>query len=177
MTAVLAVLTLAVAGVTHAATVLMLPWQSHRDAFARVAALGPMGTRITVPDAGSAHDPLPFTDPAFVTAVCRYDLKVQPFRIAAAPIEDGFVTLGFHSRHGIAFYGLTRRAGDADPLVLRLVEPSGGRPAVADLDAHEITIETPEAEGFVSLATPLAGDATEAHERLARFGCGSDAPR
>jgi uncharacterized membrane protein len=170
---VLIVLALVVAGITHAVAVLALPWRSHRDAFARLAALGPVGARVVLPQAGNPSDPLPFRDPAFAMAACRYDLHSQPFRLSILPFERGFVTLGFHSRHGLAFYGLTVRAADATRLDLVLLSKESGATPGLDMGAHAVKIEAPESDGFVLIATPAGNevDGADALERLNAFQC------
>jgi uncharacterized membrane protein len=174
--AVLLALTLAVGGVTHGAAILLLPWRSHRDAFARVAALGPVGIKLTLPAADAPSDTIPSREPAFITAVCRYDLRAQPFRVSITPFDDGFVTLGFHSRHGLGFYGLTVRAADASRLDLKLVVRDQGQKPGSDVSDHGVRVEAPEPEGFVLLATPAENsDEAGARDRLAAFQCRSDA--
>jgi uncharacterized membrane protein len=177
--ALLFLLALAVAGVTHAAALLAIPWRSHRDAFARVAALGPVGTKVLLPEAGTANDSIPFGDPAFVTAVCRYDLGAQPFRLSLSPFATSFVSLGFHSRHGLGFYGLTVQAADATRLDLVLAGRNTAPNAGPDTDDHAITVEVPEPDGFVVLSTPAgeSADHAEALERLNVFQCRADATR
>lgn len=171
----LAVLVVAIAGVTHAVTVLALPWRSSADAFARVAAVMPPEGRATLGSDGPAS--LPFTDPALLTEACRFDLGQKPFRLALSPFADSFVTIGFHSRHGIAFYGLTVRATDATSFDLVLDQKAADHAeAPAEPDAHRVTVVAPEADGFVTLATPLGdGSAREAaEERLGKVDCRSD---
>ena len=173
--ALLAVLVLAIAGITHVASVLALPWRSGTDAFARVAAAVPPGGRATL---GSGMQGMPFSDPAMLTVACRFDLGVKPFRVALSPLADGFLTIGFHARHGTAFYGLTVRAADAsafDLVLGRALEDraEGG----AEQDARKVAVVTPEAEGFVTISTPLGdgSERAEAEDRLGKAECRSDA--
>ncbi len=166
--ALLAILVAAIAGVTHAVSVLALPWRSANDAFTRVAALVQPGERATLGD--PARESLPFSDPALLMDVCRFDLGAKPFRLALSPLADGFVTIGFHSRHGIAFYGLNVRASDAtafDLVVERQGDSETNTPS--EQDGHRVIVVAPETEGFVTLATPL-GDGTEREAALDRLG-------
>lgn len=172
----LAVLTAAVAGLTHIATLLALPWHSPDDAFARVSALVAPDARALLPPPDDAAGRLPFRDPTMLTAVCRFDLAAKPFRVTTAPFADGFVTIGFHSRHGIAFYGLTIQASDASGFDLVLGTGQEGRDADEGGQAsRQVTVASPEPEGFVTLSTPI-GDGSEradAEERLRHFDCRS----
>jgi uncharacterized membrane protein len=172
---VLALLALAAAGVTHATAILALPWRSHRDAFARVAALGPIGTRVMLPDPGGPRDTIPFRDPGVLTAACRYDLRERPFRLAIVPFGSGFVTVGFHSRHGLGFYGLTVQAADATRLDLALFSKAAADGAVESAGEGSIKVEAPEPDGFVTVGTPVEdGDRAAALDRLDAFQCRSD---
>lgn len=172
----LAVLVVAIAGITHAVSVLALPWRSSSDAYARVAALMPPDGRGALP-ATQARS-LPFADAALLTEACRFDLDAKPFRLALSPFADRFVTIGFHSRHGIAFYGLTVRASDATTFDLVLDRKAPDRAETqAEPDAHKVVVVAPEPEGFVTVATPL-GDGSErsaAEERLGKVECRWDA--
>ncbi|MDX7952514.1 hypothetical protein P7D22_15195 [Lichenihabitans sp. Uapishka_5] len=170
---VLAVLVLAVAGLAHGASLLILPWRSDHDAFARVAALTATTDRATLDPAGP--DAPPFADPAMLTAVCRFDLRAKPFRLSLTPLADRFVTIGFHSRHGLAFYGLTVRAADATRFDLVLTDTPTAR-SEAEPDAGNVVVATPEPDGFVTLATPLGeGSNREAAEdRLNGVTCHGD---
>ena len=146
----LAVLTAAVAGITHVGAVLALPWRSTDDAFARIAALVPPGTRTMLPAPDGSGSRLPFGDPAMLTAVCRFDLRTAPFSLSTSPFGDSFVSVGFHSRHGLAFYGLTVRASDASSLELVLGTADAGRGTDdGPRDLHQVAVTAPEPEGFV----------------------------
>jgi uncharacterized membrane protein len=172
----LAVLTLAVAGIVHIGTVLALPWRSSEDAFARIASVVPPDGRALLPSPDGGGSRLPYRDPAMLTAVCRFDLRQTPFSLATSPFSDGFVTVGFHSRHGLAFYGLTVQASDASSLDLVLGMQNAG-PSASDepREGHAVAVTAPEPEGFVTISTPL-GDGSErsdAEDRLQRFACRS----
>lgn len=170
----LAVLVLAIAGIAHVASVLALPWRSGSDAFARVAAVVPPEGRAML---GSGAGGLPFSDPAMLTVACRFDLGAKPFRLALSPIADGFLTIGFHARHGVVFYGLTVRAADATAFDLVLQRMPGDRADdAAEQDTHKVAVAAPEAEGFVTISTPLGdgSERAEAEDRLTKAECRSD---
>lgn len=177
--AVLFVLAVAVAGVTHVTTLLVLPYRSPDDAFARVSALTVAAPRVMLPPPGAAGDSLPFRDPAMLTAVCRFDLRAAAFHVTTSPFAESFVTIGFHSRHGVVFYGLTVQASDGSSLDLALNTGPDDRTAGTEpRDQHQVAVAAPEPEGFVTLSTPLGGgsELDEAEERLKHFGCGPQAP-
>ena len=70
-------------GIVHLSTVLMLPTTATQDAYSRLTPLAPVNQVVLLP----AHTPegsvLPFMDPTFATAVCRYDLAGGPLKLTA----------------------------------------------------------------------------------------------
>lgn len=173
--ALLVVLVLAIAGITHVASVLALPWRSGTDAFARVAAVVPAGGRAVL---AAGAQGLPFSDPAMLTVACRFDLAAKPFRLRLSPLADRFLTIGFHARHGIAFYGLTVRAADATAFDLVLGRtPEDRAEGGTEQDTRKVGVMAPEAEGFVTISTPLGdgSERAEAEDRLGKAECRSDA--
>ena len=175
----LALLTAAVAGISHVMTLLELPSHSRGNAFARIQAVAPLNARLLWSDTAAGQAPLPFRDPAMATAVCRFDLRQAPFQVGISPFDTGFVTIGFHSRRGLAFYGLTVHATDATRLDLVVSDKPEARGDPSDPTAgranHAVAVVSPEPEGFVVMATPLRDGAgrLEADERLAHIGCGA----
>ena len=59
-------------GVVHLSTVLALPRTAAHDAYARLLAIAPVNKVVPLPTTPAV---MPFMDPAFATAVCRYDLS------------------------------------------------------------------------------------------------------
>ena len=55
--ALLAALLLVVAGATHAAALLVLPWRNHHDAFTRIAAVDRKSTRLNSSHSGESRMP------------------------------------------------------------------------------------------------------------------------
>ncbi|MBE7220838.1 MAG: hypothetical protein INR64_20410 [Caulobacteraceae bacterium] len=109
---------------------------------------------------------------------CRFDLGVKPFRVTLSPLADGFLTIGFHARHGTAFYGLTVRAADATAFDLVLERtPEDRAQGGAEQDARKVAVVAPEAEGFVTISTPIGdgSERAEAEERLGKAECRADA--
>ncbi|MCW6507510.1 hypothetical protein [Lichenifustis flavocetrariae] len=175
----LVLLTAAVTGISHVVTLLELPSHSRDNAFARIQATVPLDKQVALSNSGSGPASLPFGDPAMATAVCRFDLRQSPFQVAISPFDTGFVTIGFHSRNGLAFYGLTVHAADATRLDLVVSDKSEARGDPSDSATatanHAVAVVSPDPEGFVLMSTPL-GDGigrAEADERLAHIGCGA----
>ena len=154
-----------VAGIVHIASLLLLPRVAPDDAFARLSAFARPGTVRVLPPAASASDPLPGRDPTLATAICLYDLDDGPLRVSAALDDQDFVALTLHARSGVAFYGLTDRAGNDGRLDL-VIMTAAQRDAAAARDGadgpvRDVRVVAPESRGFVGFdVMPRIGSAT-----------------
>jgi uncharacterized membrane protein len=173
---------LALAGIVHIASVLLMPRLAPRDAYTRLSAfIAPGGVR-PLPAAEPGQEILPFLDPAFAYAVCGYDLAKGPLRIRAAVVPGPFVSMSFRSRKGQLFYSLTDRAASRGKIDIVVLTPAQLTEAEAqdneDEPIQELRLLAPELQGFVLLRA-LAGAQSElplAQARLAAVACGTDAP-
>lgn len=172
---------LMVAGIVHIVSLLLVPMVAPDDAYARIAAVVPEGGVRSLPRAASAGDPLPDRDPALATAVCRYDLGAGPLRVSAALGDEGFVAVTLHARSGLAFYGLTDRAGNAGKLDLVVMTPEQRDEAAArdsaDAPVRDVRVVAPEGRGFVSFdVLPRVGGYARAERDLASMSCRVEHP-
>jgi uncharacterized membrane protein len=163
----------AVAGVVHIVTVFRAPALAKHDAFDRVAASAPVNaiSRLSRP---ASDDAAPFRDPSMAAAVCRYDLSRAPLRITVDPIDQRFVSLGMHSRKGLAFYGLVVRSTERSPIsMLVLTAAQNEETSGDDEPSRDLRIVAPEQDGFVLIETPAgdAGATTLSDQTLARVRC------
>ncbi len=62
----------------HLATVIILPRTATQDAYARLTPIAPVNTVVALPLPTPEKAVMPFMDPAFASAVCRYDLSEGP---------------------------------------------------------------------------------------------------
>ena len=63
---------------------------------------------------------MPFMDPAFATAVCRYDLTNGPLKLSA-PVSQAYTSVSFYTRYGAAYYAITDRAAGRRVIELDLM--------------------------------------------------------
>lgn len=182
VTAALTLLAIAmVAGIVHIASLLLMPRVAPDDAFARVSAIAPRNVVTVLPRAASPGDPLPGRDPSVATAVCRYDLDGGPLRVSAALGDQDFVALTLHARSGIAYYGLTDRAGNDGRLDL-VVMTSAQREAAeaqdsADKPMRDVRVVAPESRGFVTFdVLPRVGGYAHAARDLGSMSCRVENP-
>ena len=62
-------------GIVHLATVIIMPRTATQDAYSRLTPIAPVNTVTALPAPAPDTALMPFMDPAFASAVCRYDLS------------------------------------------------------------------------------------------------------
>jgi len=138
-------------GVVHLATVLLLPRMASQDAYSRLAPLTPVNKVVPVPAPSPDKATMPFMDPAFAMAVCRYDLTDAPLKFSV-PISQAYTSVSFYTRSDIAYYAINDRAAGRRVIELDLMTPDQHN----DLpDNEEITaadrliVESPTNTGLI----------------------------
>jgi len=96
-------------GIVHLATILALPRTASQDAYARLAPITPVNAMTPIPAPTPANALLPFMDPAFAVAVCRYDLSAGAMKFTA-PVSQAYTSVTFYTRYGVAYYAINDRA-------------------------------------------------------------------
>ena len=143
----------AAAALVHFAVVLLVPVVAARDAFARLAELGPSQTTTPLPAAGPDERRFPWDDPALASAFCRFDLSAGPVRVKAPVGRAGFASLSFHARRGAVFYALTDRAATHGRIETVIATPAQLRQLVAHDDeddpSQDLRVVSPTVQGFV----------------------------
>jgi uncharacterized membrane protein len=107
-------------GIVHLATVLVLPRLATQDAYARVSPLAPVNAVTPLPAPAPDNAILPFMDPAFAVAVCRYDLSRGPMKFSV-PISPAYTSVSFYTRSDVAFYAINDRAAGRRVIELELM--------------------------------------------------------
>jgi uncharacterized membrane protein len=107
-------------GIVHLATVLLLPKLATQDAYARVSELAPINAVTPVPPPTPEKAVMPFMDPAFATAVCRYDLSRGPMKFSV-PISPAYTSVSFYTRSDVAYYAINDRAAGRRVIELDLM--------------------------------------------------------
>ncbi len=138
-------------GVVHLATVLLLPSMASQDAYSRLAPLTPVNKVVPIPAPSPDKATMPFMDPAFAMAVCRYDLTDAPLKFSV-PISQAYTSVSFYTRSDIAYYAINDRAAGRRVIELDLMTPDQHN----DLpDNEEITaadrliVESPTNTGLI----------------------------
>jgi uncharacterized membrane protein len=99
--ALLIVVGVVLGAIVHLTTIMVLPRTATQDAYARLAAIAPVNTVVAVPPPTADNALMPFMDPAFAGAVCRYDLSRGPLKFST-PVSLAYTSVSFYTRHDIA---------------------------------------------------------------------------
>jgi uncharacterized membrane protein len=162
-------------GIVHLTTVLLLPRMATQDAYSRLAPLTPVNKVVPVPAPSPDKATMPFMDPAFAMAVCRYDLTNAPLKFSV-PISQAYTSVSFYTRSDIAYYAINDRAAGRRVIELELMTPDQHN----DLpDNEEITaadrliVESPTNTGLIVIKALAAepGLLTAAQNLLTSAKC------
>jgi uncharacterized membrane protein len=138
-------------GIVHLATVLLLPKLATQDAYARVAAIAPVNsvTPLLPPSPDDAL--LPFMDPAFAVAVCRFDVSRGPLKFSV-PISPAYTSVSFYTRTDVPFYAINDRAAGRRVIELELMTQAqrDQLPTNEDITAADrLIVSSPTTTGLI----------------------------
>lgn len=141
-------------GIVHLATILWLPRTATQDAYARLTpAATQINKMVSLPPASPQNAAVPFMDPAFAIAVCRYDLSKGPIKFTA-PVSPAYTSVSFYTRNGVAYYAINDRAAGRRIIELSLMtsEQREQLPAEEDVTAADrLIVESPTKVGLIVL--------------------------
>jgi uncharacterized membrane protein len=162
-------------GIVHLATVLLLPRTATQDAYTRLAAAAPANSIVPVPSPTPDDAVLPFMDPAFATAVCRYDLAAGPLKLRV-PVSQAYTSVSFYARSGVAYYAINDRAAGRRTIELDLMtsEQRADLPEDEEVTAADrLIVEAPTPTGLILVRTfgPEPGLMPMARRALAAAQC------
>jgi uncharacterized membrane protein len=138
-------------GIVHLATVLVLPRTAIQDAYARLSPVTPVNAFGLLPEPSSGSVLMPFVDPAFAVAVCRYDLAPGPMKLVV-PVSPAYTSVTFYTRQGVAFYAINDRAAGRRSIELDLMttQQRNDLPDEEDMTAADrLIIESPTMTGMI----------------------------
>ncbi len=76
-------------GIVHLSTVLAMPQAAKQDAYSRLVPLTPVNAMVSLAAPTAETTIMPFMDPSFATAVCRYDLTGGSLKLIA-PVSQAY---------------------------------------------------------------------------------------
>jgi uncharacterized membrane protein len=162
-------------GIVHLVSVLALPRIATQDAYSR---LSPM-TKLNAVTALALADPnnttMPFMDPAFAVAICRYDLAGGPIKLAV-PVSQAYTSVSFYTRNDVAYYAINDRSAGRKVIELDLMTEDQHADLPEDEDvtaADRLIIDSPTATGLivVKALAPESGLMAQALASLAASSC------
>jgi len=168
-------------GIVHLATIIVLPRTATQDAYSRLEAIAPVNTVVALPAPTPEKAILPFSDPAFASAVCRYDLSQGPLKLVA-PLSSAYTSVSFYTRNNIAYYAINDRAAGrrAIELDLMTVEQHEELPDDENITAADrLIVESPTVTGLIAIRAlaPAPGLMPMAEKAVSTAKCAPTPPR
>ena len=110
---------------------------------------------------------LPFRDPAFAVAVCRYNLDEGPLKLTV-PVQTAYTSVSFYTRRGLPYYAINDRAAGRRVIELELMtaEQKSELPDDEEVTAADrLIVESPTATGLIMLRA-LAAEPSQMAQAL-----------
>jgi uncharacterized membrane protein len=151
--ALLIVLGIVLGAIVHLTTIMILPRTATQDAYSRLSPIAPVNTVVAVPPPTPDNALMPFMDPAFAGAVCRYDLSRGPIKFST-PISLAYTSVSFYNRNDIAYYAINDRAAGRRTIELELMttEQRAELPEEEDVTAADrLIVESPTMTGVIAI--------------------------
>ena len=96
---------------------------------------------------------MPFMDPAFAEAVCRYDLSQGPLKLSV-PLSPAYTSVSFYNDNDIAYYAINDRSAGRGAIELDLMtaEQHAEMPENENITAADLLIvESPTLTGLIAI--------------------------
>jgi len=107
-------------GVVHLVSVLALPRIASQDAYSRLTPMTKLNAVTQLPLADPNNSTMPFMDPAFSVAICRYDLSGGPIKLIV-PVSQAYTSVSFYTRNEVAYYAINDRSAGKKVIELDLM--------------------------------------------------------
>jgi len=140
-------------GVVHIATIIMLPRTATRDAYSRLEPITPVNKVTPIPPPTSDAATMPYMDPAFASAICRYDLSQGPMKLTV-PVRTAYTSVSFYTDSDVAYYAINDRAAGRRVIELDLmtVDQHNQMPEEEDVTAADrLIVESPTLTGLIAI--------------------------
>jgi uncharacterized membrane protein len=142
---------LVLGGLVHLGSIMALPRTASRDAYARLASLVPVNGFALLPAPSPEASILPFMDPAFAVAACRYDLVKGPLKLTV-PVSQAYTSVTFYTRYDVAYYAINDRAAGRRSIELDLMTTRQREDLPDDEEvtsADRLIVESPSLTGLI----------------------------
>ena len=169
-------------GVVHLVSVLALPRIATQDAYSRLAPMTKLNAVTALPLADPNNAPMPFMDPAFAVAICRYDLADGALKLTV-PVSQAYTSVSFYTRNEVAYYAINDRSAGRKVIELDLMTEAQHNALPEDEEitaADRLIIDSPTETGLIVLKAlaPEPGLMPQAQASLVASSCSmqTDAP-
>ncbi len=161
--------------IVHLVSVLTLPRIATQDAYSRLTPMTKLNSVTPLPLADPGNSPMPFMDPAFAMAICRYDLSGGPIKLKV-PVSQAYTSVSFYTRSEIAYYAINDRSAGRKVIELDLMTEAQHNDLPEDEDitaADRLIIDSPTTTGLILLKAlaPEPGLMPQAQASLAAASC------
>ncbi|MHC4044235.1 Uncharacterized membrane protein [Bradyrhizobium shewense] len=162
--------------VVHLVSVLALPRIATQDAYSRLTPMTKLNGVSQLPLADPNTSPMPFMDPAFALAICRYDLTSGPIKLTV-PVSQAYTSVSFYTRNEIAYYAINDRSAGRKVIELDLMTEAQHNELPEDEEvtaADRLIIDSPSTTGLIVMKALAAepGLMQQAQATLAAASCG-----
>ena len=162
-------------GVVHLVSVLALPRIATQDAYSRLTPMTKLNAVTSLPLADPNTSLMPFMDPAFAMAICRYDLSGGPIKLKV-PVSQAYTSVSFYTRNEVAYYAINDRAAGKKVIELDLMTEAQHNELPEDEEvtaADRLIIDSPTSTGLILLKAlaPEPGLMPQAQASLAASSC------
>lgn len=162
-------------GVVHIATIIMLPRTATRDAYSRLEPIAAVNTVTPLPPPTSDAATMPYMDPAFASAICRYDLSQGPMKLTV-PVRTAYTSVSFYTNRDVAYYAINDRAAGRRVIELDLmtIDQHNQMPEEEDVTAADrLIVESPSLTGLIAIRAmaPEPGLMPQAQSAVAAAQC------
>lgn len=137
--------------VVHLVSVLALPRIATQDAYSRLTPMTKVNAVTQLPLADPNTSPMPFMDPAFALAICRYDLSGGPIKLTV-PVSQAYTSVSFYTRNEIAYYAINDRSAGKKVIELDLMTEAQHNELPEDEEvtaADRLIIDSPSTTGLI----------------------------
>jgi uncharacterized membrane protein len=140
-------------GIVHFTTIIMLPQTATRDAYSRLEQIVKINTVKPLPTPTASQTTMPFTDAAFATAICRYDLSQGPIKLSV-PVGPAYTSISFYTRHDLAYYAINDQAAGRRVIELELMTSEQHSQLQEEDDitaADRLIVDSPTLTGLIAI--------------------------
>jgi uncharacterized membrane protein len=161
--------------IVHLVSVLALPRIASQDAYSRLTPATKLNAVTVLPAAEPSYTLIPFLDPAFAVAVCRYDLSGGPIKLTV-PVSQAYTSVSFYTRNEDAYYAINDRSAGKKVIELDLMTEAQHDELPEDEEitaADRLIIDSPTPTGLIVMKAlaPEPGLMTQAQASLAASSC------